>query len=64
MSLAAVSCVHADGLTDIDFNHFVATGGAAKQVAADPAGLAEIRSAIFGSEDQGCSRAAVKQGGE
>ena len=64
MSLAAVSCIHADGLTDIDFNHFVATGSAALQVAADPAGLAEIRSSIFGAEDQGCGRAPAKIGAQ
>ena len=34
MSLASASYVHVDGLSTIEFNHFVATGHAAKQVAA------------------------------
>jgi hypothetical protein len=48
MSLAAVSKVQSEGLNKLDFDHFVATGGAATGVATDPDGLARIRSAIFG----------------
>ncbi len=33
MSLAAVSCVYVDGLQEVRFNHFVATGDSAKYVA-------------------------------
>jgi len=48
MSLAAVSCVYADGLEAVRFNHFIATGQSAKYVAKDPDGYARIRDAIFG----------------
>lgn len=50
MSLAAVSCVYADGLEDVRFNHFIATGKSAKLVAEDPVGYAQIRDAIFGQK--------------
>ncbi|MGQ0445679.1 MAG: hypothetical protein ACT4O2_11290 [Beijerinckiaceae bacterium] len=48
MSLAAVSCVYADGLEDVRFNHFIATGDSAVYVAQDAEGYARIRAAIFG----------------
>lgn len=48
MSLAAVSCVYADGLEDVRFNHFIATGDSAGHVAKDPVGYAQIRDAILG----------------
>ncbi|MGH8525555.1 MAG: hypothetical protein ACREXY_15540 [Gammaproteobacteria bacterium] len=48
MSLAAVSCVYADGLEDVRFNHFIATGDSAGYVAKDAEGYARIRDAIFG----------------
>ncbi len=50
MSLAAVSCVYADGLQEVRFNHFVATGESAGFVAKDPVGYAQIRNAIFGQQ--------------
>ncbi len=65
MSLATVSCVHADGLDDVRFNHFIATGQSARYVAQDTAGYAQIRDAIFGpgapppegmSEDGGATK--------
>lgn len=49
MSLAAVSCVYVDGLQEVRFNHFVATGEPAKYVAEDR-GYKQIRDAIFGQE--------------
>lgn len=50
MSLAAVSCVYVDGLQEVRFNHFVATGDSAKYVAKDADGYAQIRNAIFGQK--------------
>lgn len=51
MTLTGVSRVHADGLGDVQFDHFVATGSAAERVAKDHAGLKQIRKAIFEGED-------------
>lgn len=48
MSLAAVSCVYADGLQEVRFNHFVATGQSAMFVTQDEPGYTAIRKAIFG----------------
>jgi len=48
MSLAAVSCVYADGLESVRFNHFIATGDSATFVAEDANGYERIRNAIFG----------------
>jgi len=50
MSLAAVSCVYADGLEDVRFNHFIATGDSAEYVAQDAEGYEVIREAIFGQK--------------
>ncbi len=50
MSLSAVSCVYADGLQEVRFNHFVATGPSAMFVTEDETGYATIRAAIFGKE--------------
>lgn len=50
MSLAAVSCVYADGLQEVRFNHFVATGQSAMFVTQDEPGYATIRAAIFGEK--------------
>lgn len=52
MSLAAVSCVYVDGLQEVRFNHFVATGESATYVTEDEAGYARIREAIFGETPQ------------
>ncbi len=52
MSLAAVNCVYADGLNEVQFDHFVATGDAAKSVAKDPDGLQTIRKAIYGKKGE------------
>ncbi len=53
MSLVAISCVYADGLSKVNFDHFVTTGKAATSVANDTAGLQKIRSALYG-KDQEC----------
>jgi hypothetical protein len=50
MSLAAVSKVRAQGLEELDFSHFIATGKAARAVADDPQGIKVIRAAIYGDE--------------
>ena len=50
MSLVSVSNVDAQGLDDITFNHFVATGAAAIGAAKDPDGLREMRKAVFGQQ--------------
>lgn len=50
MSLVAVSCVYADGLEAVRFNHFIATGNAAALVAKDARGYALIQEAIFGQK--------------
>ncbi|MGH8565613.1 MAG: hypothetical protein ACREXW_16575 [Gammaproteobacteria bacterium] len=52
MSLAAVSCVYADGLEDVRFNHFIATGDSATFVAEDAKGYERIRNAIFGPKPE------------
>jgi hypothetical protein len=48
MTLVSVSNVDVDALDEIVFNHVIATGIAALNVANDPAGLAIMRSAVFG----------------
>jgi hypothetical protein len=53
MSLAGVSHVRIDGLNEIKFDHFIATGQAAQEVAQDPDGLRQIRDAIYGPPEGG-----------
>lgn len=50
MTLVSVSNVDIDGLEEVVFNHVVATGQAARNVAKDPAGLRLLRAAVFGAE--------------
>ncbi len=50
MTLTGVSRVHVNGLGDLQFDHFVATGAAAQRVAKDHVGLKQIRKAIFDEE--------------
>jgi hypothetical protein len=52
MSLVAVSCVYADGLNEVQFDHFIATGETANNVAMDDDGLQAIRKAIYGEKGQ------------
>jgi hypothetical protein len=47
MSVTSVSQVKIHGLNDVQFDHFVATGKAAKELAKDPVALEMIRRAIF-----------------
>jgi hypothetical protein len=47
MSVTSVSQIRIQGLSDVQFDHFVATGKAAKKLAKDPVALEIIRRAIF-----------------
>lgn len=49
MSLAAVSCIYAKGLNDVQFRHFVSTGKTAINIAQDSETLGEITDIIQGS---------------
>lgn len=51
MSLAAVSCIYANGLTDVRFRHFVASGKAAINLVKIPETLKEIKSGLHGTSD-------------
>ncbi len=46
MSLASASYVHVDGLSTIEFNHFVATGHAAKHVAGSRRAIEDAESLV------------------
>ncbi|WP_297326015.1 hypothetical protein [Nitrosomonas sp.] len=48
MSLAAVSCVYAWGLDDVQFRHFVSTGTAAINIVKEPTTLGQIKDSIQG----------------
>ena len=48
MTLVSVSNVDIDGLEEVVFNHVVATGQAARDVAEDADGLRILRAAVFG----------------
>jgi len=48
MSLAAVSCIYAQGLNEVQFRHFVSTGKTAIDIAQDREILADIKSSIQG----------------
>ncbi len=48
MSLAAVSCIYARGLNEVQFRHFVSTGNTAIDIAQDHKTLADIKSSIQG----------------
>jgi len=50
MSLVSVSNVDALGLSELIFNHAVATGKAAENTVKDPAALKAMRKAAFGDE--------------
>ena len=57
MSLAAVSCVYAKGLDDVQFNHFVSTGDAATSIMKSDdkqlkAFIKQIKSGIQGGGDK------------
>lgn len=48
MSLAAVSCIYAWGLDDVQFKHFVSTGEAATKLVKNPVVLSQIWDSIQG----------------
>lgn len=48
MSLAAVSCIYANGLTNVKFRHFVTSGEAAKTIVETPEILSEIKDSVRG----------------
>lgn len=51
MSLTAVSRVHVEGMSNIEFGHAIATGKAAKKLAESPAMLSRIVNEVFGKGD-------------
>lgn len=52
MTLVSVSRVEAEGLDDIIFNHWIATGTAGRKAAVNPATLQQMREAVFGAAAQ------------
>lgn len=52
MSLAAVSCVYAKGLDDVQFRHFVSTGDAAINVVRNKKVLKSINNSIQGDGEK------------
>ena len=52
MSVTAIGYVQADGLRDISFENFIATGDAAKSIAKSAEGLAKIKATIYGSAQE------------
>lgn len=51
MTLVSVSRMEADGLDDIIFNHWVATGAAGQKAAAQPDTLRLMRESVFGTAE-------------
>lgn len=65
MSLAAVSCVYAKGLDDVQFNHFVSTGDAATSIMKPGDNqlkifIKQIKSGIQGGGDK-CASPAITE---
>lgn len=54
MSLAAISCIYAQGLEDVQFRHFVSTGKTAVNIAQHPDTIIDIRKSIQGGSES-CS---------
>ncbi len=52
MTLTALGCIYASGLDNVSFNHFVASGLAAENIAQDDATLKQIKTAIQRGGDQ------------
>jgi hypothetical protein len=48
MTITSVGCVYAKGLNEVQFNHFVASGSAAKNIAKNTETLEIINQAIHG----------------
>lgn len=55
MTLVSFGCVYAKGLSDVNFNHFVSSGKAAKNIAKSEQGLKNINNALYGGE-QACKQ--------
>ena len=55
MTLVSFGCVYAKGLSKVNFNHFVASGKAAKNIAQSGSGLTTINNALYGGE-QACKQ--------
>ncbi len=55
MTLVSFGCVYAKGLSKVNFNHFVASGKAAKKIAQSEAGLTNINNALYGGKRE-CSQ--------
>jgi len=51
MSLAAISCIYAQGLDDVQFKHFVSTGETAKNIVKHPDTIIDIRKSIQGGSE-------------
>lgn len=52
MSLSAVSCVYAEKLSKVRFNHIFVSGKPAVYIAKDPDRLREFRAAVYGGTDK------------
>ncbi|SET50768.1 hypothetical protein SAMN05216326_13154 [Nitrosomonas marina] len=48
MSLAAISCIYAQGINEVQFRHFVSTGNTAIDIAQDEKALEDIKKSIQG----------------
>jgi len=48
MTLTSLGCIYASGLDEVSFNHFVASGKAAKNIAKSPDTLKQLNQAIQG----------------
>ena len=48
MTLVSFGCVYAKGLNEVNFNHLVASGKAAKKIAKSEQGLTTINNALYG----------------
>jgi hypothetical protein len=52
MTLVSMSCVYAKGISKVNFNHFVSSGKAAKNIAKSEEGLTAIKNALYGGGEQ------------
>lgn len=50
MSLASVSCLDIEGLTEFHYNQFIATGTSAAAIAKSDEAVGQIKQALFGSD--------------
>ena len=52
MTLVSMSCVYAKGISKVNFNHFVSSGKAAKNIAKSKKGLTAINNALYGGGEE------------